>query len=102
MVIEMKAVEKEVPKTIPVPIGQLDNDTNVDECGCYKSDCNCYGEKDCSCCYPECTCAPSMISPTETEIIITSEECEVPQDYIETITREVPVLTYTNMTIMEP
>ena len=24
MVIEMKAVEKEVPKTIPVPIGQLD------------------------------------------------------------------------------
>merc|ERR1711957_1093833 len=59
-------------------------------------------EKDCSCCYPECTCAPSMISPTETEIIITSEECEVPQDYIETITREVPVLTYTNMTIMEP
>jgi len=43
-----------------------------------------------------------MISPTETEIIITSEECEVPQDYIETITREVPVLTWTNMTIEEP
>ena len=43
-----------------------------------------------------------MISPTEVEIIITSEECEVPQDYIETITREVPVLVWTNVTIEEP
>jgi len=100
MVIEMKAVEKEVPKTIPVPIGDLDDiSDDTDACGCYKVDCGCYGEKNCDCCYPECQCAPSMISPTETEIIITTEECEVPQDYIETITREVPVLTFVNMTI---
>jgi len=30
MVIEMRAVEKEVPKTIPVPIGQLDELDDVD------------------------------------------------------------------------
>merc|ERR1711957_1112807 len=44
----------------------------------------------CGCCYPACGCAPTMISPTETEIIVVEEEGEVPQDYIETITVEVP------------
>jgi len=33
-----------------------------------------------------------MISPTEFEEVITEEDCEVPQEYIETITIELPAL----------
>jgi len=43
-----------------------------------------------------------MISPTEVEIIITEEECEVPQDYIETVAREVPAIVQTNYTYKQP
>jgi len=103
MVTELKAVEKEVPKTIPVPLVEVKNATEEeDTCGCFRSDCDCYGKEGCSCCYPECQCAPSMISPTETEIIITTEECEVPQSYIEEIAVEVPQLYFVNFTINEP
>jgi chaperonin GroEL len=75
MVKELKAIEKEVPKTIPVPIGSLAMyEVKNEDCSCYKSDCDCIGQEGCDCCYPECKCAPSMISPTETEIIIMNEE----------------------------
>jgi len=91
MITELQATEKEVPKTIPIPFVDIEkNLTSYGECGCLKFDCDCYGQPNCTCCYPECACAPSMISPTETEIIITTKKVEVPQDYIYTITREVP------------
>jgi len=103
MVKELKAIEKEVPKTIPVPIGSLSlYEVKNEDCSCYKSDCDCIGQEGCDCCYPECKCAPSMISPTETEIIITNEEQDVPHSYIEEIAIEVPQLYYVNMTINEP
>jgi hypothetical protein len=43
-----------------------------------------------------------MISPTEFEEVITEEDCEVPQDYIETITVEVPTLVSIPTQIEEP
>ena len=43
-----------------------------------------------------------MISPTEFEEVITEEDCEVPQDYIETITVEVPTLVSMPIEIQEP
>ena len=39
-----------------------------------------------------------MLSPTETEIIITFNKREVPQDYIETYTRDVPSYHMVNFT----
>lgn len=105
IVKELKSVEKEVPKTIPVPIGQVslwESTEYTDKCSCYKADCECYGQEGCDCCYPECKCAPSMISPTETEIIIVQEEQDVPHSYIEEVAIEVPHLTYVNFTINEP
>ena len=100
----MKTVEKTVPKNIPMPVGEIRRQLNPawDNCGCYQNSCNCYGQSNCDCCFPACQCAPSIISPTETEIIITQEECEVPEPYLETITREVPKLTYVDHIIEEP
>ena len=104
MVKQMKQVQKEVPKTVPVPLGDI-NDKSIkdaENCGCFQEECACYGKPGCSCCYPSCGCAPSMISPTEMEIIITEEACEVAQDYIETFAREVPAIVQTNYTYKEP
>jgi len=72
MVKQMKSTEKEVPKTIPLPIGDLDKLQKPEwgQCSCYQASCDCYGQPGCGCCYPACQCAPTMISPTETEIII--------------------------------
>ena len=103
MIVENYSIEKKIPKTVPVPFGLFDKFLidDAQNCDCYKNDCDCYGKPTCDCCYPDCACAPSMISPTETEIIIVTEEQEVPQDYIETITREIPTLSYVNFTIEE-
>lgn len=43
-----------------------------------------------------------MISPTEFEEVITEEDCEVPREYIETITVEIPTLVPVEMEIEEP
>lgn len=93
-----------MPKTIPIPIGDLDKlvDSTWKDCGCFQKQCQCYGQAGCGCSYPTCACAPTMISPTELEIIIVQEECEVPQDYIETITVEVPEIIQVPFDIQEP
>jgi len=72
MVKEIKATQKEVPKTIPVPIGQLEKllDQSWQNCACFRKSCDCYGHAGCGCSYPSCGCAPTMISPTEKEVII--------------------------------
>jgi len=102
MVTEITATEKEVPKTIPVPIGDISKDLSSNEtCGCIVFDCSCYGAKNCSCSYPLCECAPTMISPTETEIIIVTGNRTVPQDYIYNVTREVPKIVMRNFTVKE-
>jgi len=100
MVTEIKTVKKEVPKTIPVPVGNITNAlrAKMESCGCFKNECECYGNEGCECSYPACGCAPTAFSPTEMEFIISNEECEVPQDYVEMITQEVPVLTEHNYT----
>lgn len=69
MVKQMKTTQKEVPKTIPMPIGDLSGIADP-QCGCFSRECDCYGQPGCNCCYPACGCAPTMISPTETEIIV--------------------------------
>ena len=43
-----------------------------------------------------------MISPTENEIVIVTEEKMVPKDYIETITIEVPRIVQVPFEIEEP
>ena len=72
MVKQMKSTQKEVPKTIPIPIGDLDKllQAKWKDCGCFQKNCQCYGQAGCGCSYPTCGCAPTMISPTETEIIV--------------------------------
>lgn len=104
MVKEMKSVQKEIPKTVPVPIGQLSSIMMPSwrDCRCFRQDCGCIGSIGCGCAYPACGCAPTMISPTETEIVITEEECEVPVDYIEKITVEVPKIEMVESFYEEP
>jgi hypothetical protein len=104
MVKEMKSIEKEIPKTIPVPIGQLSSIMMPSwrDCRCFRRDCACIGSTGCGCSYPACGCAPTMISPTEVEIVITQEECEVPEDYIEKITVEVPKIEMVESYYEEP
>ena len=104
MVKEKKVVRKQVPRNIPVPVGELSriNLQQYNKCGCFRQDCSCTGQAGCGCCFPVCACAPNMISPTEFEEIITEEDCEVPQEYIETITVEVPGLVSVPIEIEEP
>jgi hypothetical protein len=104
MVKEKKVVKKQVPRNIPVPIGELSlrNLGAYESCGCFRRDCECTGQAGCGCCFPVCDCAPSMISPTEFEEVITEEDCEVPREYIETITIELPVLVPVEVVIEEP
>jgi hypothetical protein len=107
MVKEMKTIEKEVPRTIPMPLVEfpIANETvkaKADSCGCFSDSCECFGKKDCGCCFPACECAPTIISPTETEIIVVEEECTVPQDFIETITEEEPSLMMMPFEFEEP
>ena len=92
MIEEIKTTEKQIPMTVPVPRGNLDKilDQDRKNCECYKEDCECYGKPGCDCCYPDCQCMPSMISPTESEYVIFKELLQVPQEYIETISLEVP------------
>jgi len=87
-----------------VPIGELSlrNLEGYNNCGCFKRDCACTGNAGCGCCFPVCDCAPSMISPTEFEEVITEEDCEVPREYIETITVEIPTLVAVETEIEEP
>jgi hypothetical protein len=56
MVKQMKSTEKEVPKTIPLPIGDLATLSKAEwgQCSCYQSKCECYGQPGCGCCYPAC------------------------------------------------
>ena len=101
MIVENYSIEKKIPKTVPVPFGLFDKFLidDAQNCDCYKNDCDCYGKPTCDCCYPDCACAPSMISPTETEIIITFKKRKVPQSYIETYTRDMPSYHMVNFTI---
>ena len=39
MITEVKTIEREVPKTVPIPIGILDKNMtagDIEKCGCYK------------------------------------------------------------------
>jgi len=107
MVKEMKTIEKEVPRTIPMPLidfpaAPADVAAQASQCECFSKSCECFGEENCGCCFPACGCAPTIISPTETEIIVVEEECTVPQDYIETITEEEPSIITMPFEIEEP
>ena len=81
-----------MPKNIPVPLAALISQLAYESCSCYEQDCACYGEIDCPCCYPACKCAPSMLSPTEQEVVERTETVQVPQEFIETVTVEVPTM----------
>ena len=43
-----------------------------------------------------------MLSPTETELVERSEKVQVPQDYIETVTVEVPKMVQVPVEVEEP
>jgi len=78
MVKQINTISKRVPKNIPVPLAALISHMAYEQCACYQKKCACYGEIDCPCCYPSCACAPSMLSPTEQEMIERTEEVQVP------------------------
>ena len=92
MVMQKNTIQKEVPKNIPVPLAALSGVQVNNDCGCFKEQCNCLGEQNCDCCFPNCGCAPSMLSPTEVEIVSRTEQVQVPEEYIETVTIEMPTM----------
>ena len=60
------------------------------------------GRPGCDCCFPRCDCAPSMLSPTEVELVSRTEDVQVPEEYIETVTIEMPTMVQSEVEVMEP
>ena len=55
-------------------------------CKCYQTDCACWGQTNCNCCYPTCECAPQ----TDFDIILVPKKIEVSERYNVTETINVP------------
>ena len=102
MVKQTNTISRQVPKNIPVPLAALISSLAYESCACFELNCDCHGEIDCGCCYPQCECAPSMLSPTETETVSRTETVQVPQEYIETVTVEVPKMVQVPVEIEVP
>ena len=98
MVTKTEMVTKLIP-TIQPPVGQ---------CGCFQQQCGCLGQDNCNCCQPKCDCAPEYKTvqvaketqvPEEythielvriPKIVMVDTFINVPQEYFEEFTEEVP------------
>jgi len=72
-------------------------------CGCYKQECACASEKDCSCCYPKCNCAPAIVDFAPFyESFIVPEEKLVDEMFETTYDYKVPKIVMTKVVTEEP